>query len=121
VVAILKEHRRRQAEERLSAGPGRWWDEGFVFTSRSGGFVHPNTLYTAYFKKFRDRAGVPPIRFHDLRHTYATQALLLPNAKVKVVSETLGHKDVATTLRIYTHVLPGMQREAAEAMDSVHF
>ena len=69
----------------------------------------------------REKAGVPPIHFHDLRHTYATQALLLPNAKVKVISETLGHKDIATTLRIYAHVLPGMQREAAEAMDSVLF
>jgi integrase len=92
VAAILKGHRGRQAEERMAAGPGRWRDEGFVFTSRSGGFVHPNTLYTAYFKPLRDRAGVPPIHFHDLRHTYATQALLLPNAKVKVVSETLGQR-----------------------------
>jgi integrase len=121
VATVLKEHRGRQAEERLAAGPGGWQDEGFVFASRSGGFIHPNTLYTAYFKKLRDRAGVPPIHFHDLRHTYATQALLLPNAKIKVVSETLGHKDIATTLRIYAHVLPGMQREAAEAMDSVLF
>ena len=119
VAAVLKEHRRRQTEERLAAG--QWRDEGFVFTSRSGGFLHPNTLYTAYFKKLRDRADVPPIHFHDLRHTYATLALLLPNAKVKIVSETLGHKDVATTLRIYAHVLPGMQREAAEAMDSILF
>jgi integrase len=119
VAAVLKEHRRQQAADELAAP--NWRDEGFVFTSRSGGFVHPNTLYTAYFKPLREKAGVPPIHFHDLRHTYATQALLLPNAKVKVISETLGHKDIATTLRIYAHVLPGMQREAAEAMAFVLF
>jgi integrase len=89
VAAVLKEHRRQQAAEELAAP--NWRDEGFVFASRSGGFVHPNTLYTAYFKPMREKACVPPIHFHDLRHTYATQALLLPNAKVKVISETLGH------------------------------
>lgn len=121
VAAVLKDHRTRQLEEQLRTGPGKWRDEGFVFTSRWGGHLHPNNLYTAYFLPLREKAGVPPIHFHDLRHTYATQALLLPTAKVKVVSETLGHKDIATTLRTYAHVLPGMQREAAEAFDSVLF
>ena len=119
VMAALREHRKRQAKQKLAAT--HWRDEGFVFTSHSGGHIHLNTLYTAYFKPLRKRAGIPPVKFHDLRHTYATLALLAPNAKVKVVSEVLGHKDIATTLRIYAHVLPSMQRESAEAMDEVLF
>ncbi len=120
VAATLKEHRKRQAEERIAAASGAWRDEGFVFTTHSGGYLHPNTLYTAYFKPMRDKAGVPPIHFHDLRHTYATLALL-NGIPVKVVSEVLGHRDIATTLRTYAHVLPGMQAEAARTMDAVLF
>ena len=69
VAATLKEHRKRQAEERMAAASGAWRDEGFVFTTHSGGYLHPNTLYTAHFKPMRGKAGVPPIHFHDLRHT----------------------------------------------------
>jgi integrase len=120
VAATLKEHRKRQAEEKMAAASGVWRDEGFVFTTHSGGYVHPNTVYTAYFKPLREKASVPPIHFHDLRHSYATLALL-NGVPVKVVSEVLGHKDIATTLRTYAHVLPGMQREAARIMNSVLF
>ena len=74
----------------------------------------------SYFKPLRDRSGLPPIHFHDLRHTYATLALL-NGVPVKVVSEVLGHKDVSTTLRTYAHVLPGMGKEAAKTMDAVLF
>jgi integrase len=117
-VAAFKKHRERRAEEKLSAL--HWDEQGFVFTKLSGGYLHPNTLYSTYFKPLRDRAGVPPIHFHDLRHTYATLALL-NGVPVKVVSEILGHRDIATTLRTYAHVLPGMQGQAARTMDSVLF
>jgi len=56
---------------------------------------------------------VPVVRLHDLRHTHAT-ALLRAGTPVKVVSERLGHSDVMTTLRVYQHVMPGMQAEAAQ-------
>ena len=117
-VAALKEHRKRRAEEKLTAL--HWDEQGFVFTKLAGGYLHPNTLYSTYFKPLRDRVGVPPIHFHDLRHTYATLALL-NGVPVKVVSEILGHRDIATTLRTYAHVLPGMQGQAARTMDSVLF
>jgi integrase len=61
---------------------------------------------------------VPVIRFHDLRHTAAT-LLIAAGVPAKVVSEMLGHADVATTLRIYAHVLPNMQRDAATVMERV--
>lgn len=86
----------------------------------TGGYLRPQTLYTKYFLPARERVSLPPIHFHDLRHTYATLALL-NGVPVKVVSETLGHKDIATALRTYAHVLPGMQKAAGEAMDRVLF
>ena len=64
------------------------------------------------------RAGLPKIRFHDLRHTCAT-LLLSQNVNPKVVSEMLGHATIAITLDTYSHVLPTMQESAAEAMEDV--
>lgn len=127
-VAALRTHRALKAREQLAAGPGRWRNDAgeyglpgeWLFTNRFGSFVHPNNLYTAYFKPLRDRVGLPDFHFHDLRHTYATLALL-NGVPVKVVSETLGHKDIATTLRTYAHVIPGMQGEAGKMMDTVLF
>ena len=63
-------------------------------------------------------AGLPRQRFHDLRHTAAT-LMLKANVHPKVVSERLGHSTIAITLDIYSHVLPDMQRDAADALDDV--
>ena len=67
----------------------------------------------ALFRRDVD-GGIPLIRLHDLRHGHAT-TLLRQGTPVKVVSERLGHTDATTTLRVYQHVVPGMQSEAAEA------
>lgn len=118
-VAVLRAHRKHQAEERLAAP--EWREDGFVFTTHMGGYLHPQTLYTAYFKPLVKRTeGVPDITFHELRHTYATLALR-NGVPVDVVSKTLGHKDIATTLRCYAHVLPGMGAAAARAMNQLLF
>jgi len=69
------------------------------------------------FKPLLKRAGLPQVRFHDLRHTCAT-LLLSKNVNPKVVSEMLGHASIAITLDTYSHVLPDMQDSAAAAMDS---
>ena len=66
--------------------------------------------------RLRRRHGLPRIRFHDLRHTAAT-LLLRRGVHVKVVSELLGHSNVAITLGLYAHVLPDMQQQATAAMD----
>ena len=73
-------------------------------------------ITTHCFKPLLKRAGLPEIRFHDLRHTCAT-LLLSKNVNPKVVSEMLGHASIAITLDIYSHVLPNMQDSAATAMD----
>jgi len=78
----------------------------------------PDNLAGRDFKHFLEVAGLPDIRFHDLRHTAATM-LLRQKVNVKVVSEMLGHADISITLRIYAHELPGMHEAAAQAMDDL--
>jgi integrase len=68
------------------------------------------------FKGLLKRADLPQVRFHDLRHTYAT-VLLTKNVNPKIVSEMLGHATIAITLDTYSHVLPNMGEAAATAMD----
>jgi integrase len=68
------------------------------------------------FKPILKAAGLPTIRFHDLRHT-AAMLLLSQGVHPKVVQERLGHSEISVTLDIYSHVLPSMQREAAGKLD----
>ena len=71
-VAALREHRRRQLEERLAVGP-RWEDSGLVFTWPDGRPLHPER-FSRWFEQHARAAGLPRIRLHDLRHSYATAA-----------------------------------------------
>jgi len=93
-----------------------WKDYDLVFANAFGRPLDGNNLRVRSFAPLIARAGVPAIRVHDLRHTAAT-LMLGQGVPVKVVSEMLGHADIATTLRIYAHVLPSMQDVAAGAMD----
>lgn len=70
------------------------------------------------YKEFLKEAGLPDIRFHDLRHTAAT-LMLKQGVHPKVVQERLGHSDISLTLNTYSHVLPSMQEEAADKMDEL--
>jgi len=74
-------------------------------------------LTSRRFKALLRRAGLPDIRFHDLRHTCAT-LLLSKNVNLKIVSEMLGHATIAITLDTYSHVLPNMRDQAAAAMEN---
>lgn len=115
VVESLRRHRVRQVEYRLAIGPA-FEDQGLVFTNETGGPLHPNSL-TTRFRKLIATAGVPTIRFHDLRHTCAT-LLLSQGVHPKVVQERLGHADIAMTMNLYSHVTADMQRQAADALDA---
>ncbi len=115
VVESLKRHRVQQLERRLALGPV-WQDHGFVFTNAIGGPLHVNSL-VARFGKLVAAAGVPRIRFHDLRHTSAT-LLLAQGVHPKIVQERLGHANIAMTLDRYSHVTMDMQRDAADALDA---
>jgi integrase len=108
-VAALRAHRRAQVAERLAFGAG-WRDHGLVFTRPGGEPLNPDAVLLA-FKRRAARLGLPVIRFHDLRHGWATLALEA-GEHPKVVAEQLGHASVKVTLDTYSHVTPGMQRGA---------
>lgn len=114
-IDALKAHRVQQNEERLLMGAG-YEDLGLVF-SRPDGSMWPPMQFSSDFRRLIRRHGFT-IRFHDLRHTHASQ-LLKAGVPIKVVSERLGHATASITLDVYSHVLPGMQREAVEKLDSM--
>ena len=88
-----------------------------IFPTSKGTPMDPSNLYHN-FKRLLIEAGLPDIRFHDLRHTAAT-LMLQQGVHPKVVQERLGHSDISMTLNTYSHVLPVMQDEAAEKLDEL--
>lgn len=112
----MKLHKVAQNERRLAQGVD-WIDEDLIFDRGEGSFHNPSTVYTA-FKSLCKQAGVPVIRFHGLRHTYATISLEL-GVPAKVVQETLGHSSIAMTMGRYAHVTLNMQGAAAEKLGDV--
>ncbi|HEX3212703.1 MAG TPA: site-specific integrase [Actinomycetota bacterium] len=86
-------------------------DSGLVFTRPDGSPIHPD-LITDWFRRLARGAGLPPIRLHDVRHSYATAALAA-GIPAKIVSERLGHANVQITLDTYSHVIPGLDEQAA--------
>jgi len=90
---------------------------GWVFTDANGNPIHPHSI-SQTFERIANRAGVPRIRLHDIRHTHGT-LLIKANVPVKVVSERLGHGNPAFTIDTYQHVLPGMQAEAARVFEQL--
>jgi integrase len=113
-VQALEAHKTQQDSQRELTGD-RWVDYGLVFTRELGHPISKNIIYRN-FKPLLARAGLNDMRFHDLRHSAAT-LLLDDNVPVRLVSEMLGHSDVATTLRIYAHVIQGAQEQAVSSMD----
>lgn len=108
----LRRHRERMAAE--------GWDieTGIMFPSTVGTYVCKGNLHTRYFLPTLKRAGLPAIRFHDLRHCCAS-LLLAAGVDAKVVSERLGHASAAFTQSTYQHVLPGLQAQAAERLKKI--
>jgi integrase len=110
-VAALRDHRRRQNEERLRVGEAWSNTSDLVFTNEVGEPVHPSA-FSYSFESYVRHSGLPRIRLHDLRHTYATVALAA-GVHPKIVSERLGHATIAVTLDLYSHVTPAIDAEAA--------
>ena len=113
-IEALQSHRADQAEQRLLLGPA-YEDHGLVLAREDGVPWSPNKLSAAFGKVVRSQ-NIPQVRFHDLRHSHATQ-LLKQGIHPKIVSERLGHSSISITLDLYSHVLPGMQRDAALGFD----
>lgn len=93
-------------------------DQGAIFAGEGGSLINPSNLRQRSFTPLLKRAGLPWITFHDLRHTCAS-LLFQRNVHPKFVQELLGHASVAITIDTYSHVLPGMGGEAADAMEAV--
>jgi integrase len=115
-VTALRAHRARQLQERLAWGEA-WTDSGLVFTKEDGTPLHPHSL-SQFFEKRARAAGLPPIRLHDLRHSYATAALGA-GVPTRVLSERLGHSSTALTTDTYQHVVAEMDEEAAAKVAAV--
>ncbi|TAK14481.1 MAG: site-specific integrase [Anaerolineae bacterium] len=113
-IRLLGEHRNQQELE--SKRPS-WQENGLIFPSNKGTPADQRNL-NRIFKELLKHAGLPEIRFHDLRHTAAT-LMLLNGIPLMVVSRRLGHSKPSVTLDIYGHYLPGMQKEAATLMDEL--
>ena len=114
-VSALLGHREIQNAERARAN-GSWQDRGLVFPNTLGGYADYTNLMPRHFKPLLKKAGLPDIRFHDLRHTCAT-LLFTRGVHPKIVSEMLGHSSVSITLDVYSHVIPGLGDAAAVAME----
>jgi integrase len=116
-VKALESHRERQLEEKLRLA-GLWNENGLVFTTAIGTLVDGDNLVKRSFTPLVDRTRLFQIRFHDLRHTFAT-LLLTRGTHPKVVQEMLGHADISQTMDTYSHVLPDMQKGAVGEIERV--
>jgi integrase len=118
VLEALRAHRVRQLEERLVAG-SRWKDTGMnlAFTTTVGTPIDGVKL-TRRFQDRLNRASLPRLRFHDLRHG-AASLLLAHGVHPRVVMELLGHSQISLTLNTYSHVIPQLTRDAADRMNAV--
>jgi len=111
----LDRQRERQEAARAAAGSA-WQDQAaLVFTDAIGRPLRPERV-SAAFQRTRQAAGIPRVRFHDLRHSAAT-LMLAEGIPLAVISEWLGHAGIAITAAHYAAVVPELRREAADAMD----
>lgn len=116
LVDVLKQHYTQQLEQRLKVGD-TWENRDLVFPDLHGGYFNPVHL-SRLFWQLLQKAGIPHMHFHDLRHSAAT-ILLSMGVNMKAVQERLGHSDISITLGIYGHLLPTMQQDVANKWDDV--
>ncbi len=113
VAAALGAHRHRQDLERAAAGVA-WANVGLVFTTSEGTPLDARKVVRR-FKRLLAAAGLPDMRWHDLRHSCASLLAQVPH---RVVMETLGHSQIALTMR-YSHLVPELRDEAAASMERI--
>jgi integrase len=116
-VSALKSHRKRQLEEKLRAGP-LYQDGDLVFASRQGTPMDAQNVVNRYYKPLLERAGLPPIRFHDLRHS-CLSLLAQRGEPIRDLQALAGHATAAFTLQRYTHHYDASARRTADAMGEI--
>ena len=109
---MLRQRQGRQVLAKMELNQ-HWHENDLVFPNEFGMPLDPATL-TRNFEKLRDRAGMPNIRLHDLRNFDATM-LLESGTHLKVGQERLGRSSIAITADKYSHVVPSLQRDAADS------
>lgn len=115
---LLKQWRAEQCKMRLALG-NKWQGAENIFTTDDGRIMNPSTG-PKWFSKFLKKHGFPHIRFHDLRHTFAT-LLISYNVDVKTVSHKLGHASATTTMNFYVHNLESTDKASAELLEDKLF
>lgn len=115
-VRELKTYRKRQLQEKLLLGEA-YQDNGLVFCKEDGSPLRPEE-FTKRFQRHLEKAGLPKVRLHDLRHTHAS-LLLARGVHPKVVQERLGHSSITMTLDLYSHLTPGLQEAAAATLNGL--
>ena len=116
-VAALRAHGERQRFEQKTAGDAWQNADGLVFVAQDGGPLDASTALRALRLPIA-AAGLPRMRFHDLRHAYATLALQA-GAGLREVMEGLGHADIGTTGNVYAHVTPATLRRVADDLEAL--
>jgi integrase len=113
---MLQQHYKDQQIQRQAAGE-KWHDNDLIFPNTVGNPMEHRNVHR-FYKEMLSKAGLPDMRFHDLRHTAAT-LMLKEGINPKIVQERLGHADISLTLNTYSHVLPSMQDEVAGKLDDL--
>lgn len=116
IVERLREHQKRQVAEKLWAG-SKWQESGLVFANRVGQPTQARRVIEQFHEALA-HAGLRRVRFHDLRHSCAT-LLMVQGVSPRVVMAVLGHSEIAMTMDAYSHVVPELQREAAQRMQAI--
>lgn len=115
-VVLLRRVQHEQKVLRMRLGSA-FVDQGLAFTIPTGAPLNPQNVRRHYYLLLA-AAGVPRVRFHDLRNTHAT-LMLSEGVHPKIVSERLGHANIGITLDTYSHALPNLQEEAARKLDAL--
>lgn len=113
-LSALQHHQEKQMAAKQQAGE-QWQNHDYVFCTAEGKHLNPNHVVDD-LKRLLKKAGLPNIRFHDLRHSVAS-LLFAMEVHPKIVQELLGHSNISMTMDIYSHMLPGMQQEAVKKLD----
>jgi integrase len=116
LAVVLRQYKVKREAEQVIVGKALTEDD-FVYSHVDGTPLNPNTV-SHTFSKIATRAGLPHLRLHDLRHIHATM-LLKAGTHPRIVQERLGHSSIATTLDIYSHTVPGLQKAAVERLDTL--
>jgi integrase len=115
-VETLRQHKAEQIELKQNSG-GQYKDEGIVFATKLGSYANGHNITGRTIKSICKKAGLPPMRFHDLRHTHGS--LLAANSlSARSISDRLGHADASFTMKLYTHKTTLSQMAVVNVLDA---